>query len=202
MKPSTSPRCSPVGLCDVHAVEIDRVVVDVVRVDIPQPWQRVIHSGLQSARRAQRIATARCGPARPGQRRLRESVQYDLRQWRPKLLRHLRSATATDPRSIQVEPEEHLPRLGRVAGGLRRARPEDRRVRRAAGHARPGARAAAGGAAAARRDRPARIQGVVLRVALVRPGSARQPDQRAGASRCRFCSRRRRRRRPGSIPSC
>ena len=31
---------------------------------------------------------------------------------------------------------------------------------------------------AARRDRPARVQGLVLRVALLRPGSARQPDQR------------------------
>ena len=82
------------------------------------------------------------------------------------------------PRTLQVEPEEHLRHMGEVGVGLRRARPQDRRVRHPPGHA--GTRSRAPRCTApARRDRTAGIQGVVFRVALVRPGSARQPDQRA-----------------------
>ena len=66
--------------------------------------------------------------------------------------------------------------------GLRRARCQDRRVCGAPGHARRRVVASAGGAEAARRYRSARVQGGVLRLALVRPGSARQPDQRETAA--------------------
>ena len=51
-----------------------------------------------------------------------------------------------------------------------------------------GRRPAARRDAAVRRHRPAHLQGLVLRGAEVRRGSARQPDQRAGASRSRSCS--------------
>ena len=80
---------------------------------------------------------------------------------------------------------------------------EDRRVCRAAGHAGRGAGAAAGGATSCA-TRSAQLDYKVWYFASLqlRRGSARQRDQRAGASRCRFCSRRRRRRARGSIPSC
>ena len=82
-------------------------------------------------------------------------------------------------RPLQMGPDAHLHRLGRLAARLRRARDEDRRVRRAPGHARQGRRSAAGGDEAVRRHRPAHLQGLVLRLAEARRGSARQPDQRA-----------------------
>ena len=93
-----------------------------------------------------------------------------------------RTATARPRRHsgpIQVEPGAHFSGLAGMAAGLRRARDQDRRVRRAAGHARAGPRPAAGGDEAVRRHRPAHLQGLVFRVAEVRRGSAGQPDQRA-----------------------
>ena len=70
-----------------------------------------------------------------------------------------------------------------------------------AGHARRRCRSAARRASAARRYRSARVQGLVFRVALVRPGSARQPDQReapAGADSVRQGRAGRRLVRPGA----
>ena len=81
------------------------------------------------------------------------------------------------------------PGLGRV--GSRRAELERRigDIRRAERHARAGRRPAARGVPAERRPRPARLQGLLLSVAAVRRGPARQLGQRAPASRCRRCSR-------------
>ena len=62
----------------------------------------------------------------------------------PLPVRSRRFACASRPRdssrSLQVESHEHLPGLERVADGLRRARPQDRRVRSPSGHARTGPR--------------------------------------------------------------
>ncbi len=65
---------------DVHALEIDRVVVNVVGVNIPQPWQRMIHDGLP--------VRAKCAPFRDSKMRSGTpsgrsriaywAVQYDL----------------------------------------------------------------------------------------------------------------------------
>ena len=104
-------------------------------------------------------------------------------RWRPKPLPHRRSATATDPRPLQVESEEHLSRLGRVAGGLRASSTAKIAAFAALqGTLAQGRRAAAGGAASCATRSASSIQGLVLRLALVRPGSARQPDQRQAAA--------------------
>ena len=90
-----------------------------------------------------------------------------VHQPRPRLPPRPRPATATrfPIGSSGISPD--LSRLGRVAGRLRRARPEDRRVRRAAGHAGAAAPDALLAALqASRRHRAARIQGLVFRGAL------------------------------------
>ena len=53
-----------------------------------------------------------------------------------------------------------------------------------------------------RRHRAAHLQGLVLRVAQVRRGSARQPDQRAAAAGPDPVRQGQRRRAPGSTPNC
>ena len=115
------------------------------------------------------------------------------------------TGTRRHPCALQVESHAHLSGLGRVAGAPTTSSTlKIAAYRGAAGHARQRAPIEPAGGAASCRDEIGQLAYKVWYFASleVRRGSARQRDQRADASRCRFSSRRPRRRAPGSAPSC
>src|SRR5262249_20325120 len=134
---------------DVQMVEVHRRAFELLGVDISQPQSRLIHT-LPPVGDPPSKNHASTGPLLSAGALCRDGRGGSC---------SAASRSAADSRSLQMEPDAYLSRLGSVAGGVRRTGEEDRRVCRVAGDAGEGAGAVAGGNEAVRRHRTAHVQG-------------------------------------------